>query len=256
MLAQATLFYLPTDAQLDALDIRCRSNVIAPTQQWMTNGVMPYPVTATETSFIATSKDFIETSSGNTYSFNHTCVFQINPTGDLTFIVKAVIDDVEEGCGRQRRQITYVAAMLTLDGQLRFPALLDGSVARDVGLDVVEDYRVRTSGSCGLQSINWLVEALGSIERSAFQREPLTRQVSRATGYPRQSWEITIRRKGTRGVPTNREIFAAVMKAAHAVRAHMRTNYRTGDKDIKVKAHIRGHGDGVQIKDYRVAEKS
>ena len=113
-----------------------------------------------------------------------------------------------------------------------------------------------------LQRLNWLMEALTSIERSAFKRTPLTRQVARAKGYPRESWEIILRPKYAKGVPSNREIFADVMRTAHAVRAHkrsehLRMNPRTGVKDIIVSAaevgpHVRGKGELVQLKDYRI----
>lgn len=70
--------------------------------------------------------------------------------------------------------------------------------------------------------------------------------------YPRESWEITIRWKHARGVPKNQAIIADVMRAVHAVRAHMRTNHRTGLKDIKVRDQVRGANSGIQIKEYKV----
>jgi|SRR5437660_5534238 len=97
----------------------------------------------------------------------------------------------------------------------------------------------------------WLADRLRAGSSATAIAGAVSRQEARATRLPRQRWMVHLRRRGEAATAL-RVQFKAAMKAAHAVRGHLRTDYRTGDKSIKVRPHIRGLGGAVQLKDYLV----
>lgn len=110
----------------------------------------------------------------------------------------------------------------------------------------------KAGGIC-LAAFVWLNDSLVSSGYSA-KEQRVSRPLARAEGSPRTRWVIEIRK---RGAPTlsMRKQFAQVVRAAHAVRGHLRRNRRTGERSTRVKPYIRGRGDAIQIKDYLFHEQ-
>jgi len=90
--------------------------------------------------------------------------------------------------------------------------------------------------------------------QNRFIEESVSRQVRRANKYPANYREyIVIPKEDVRYASA---IHAATivkrMKELHAVRGHLRTNWKTGQKNILVKPHTRGQGEALQAKEYIV----
>ena len=109
---------------------------------------------------------------------------------------------------------------------------------------------IQHSATMGLAGFVWLIRTLKSARYTAIEKT-ISRQFARSSGTPRTSWVINVRPRGSKQ-PSMRQQFAEVVRAAHAVRGHLRTDRKTGVKSVRVRPYIRGQGDAVQIKDYRV----
>lgn len=101
-----------------------------------------------------------------------------------------------------------------------------------------------------LRGFLWLIQALTSNEYTTVESR-ISRRLARSTNRPRVSWEIKIRAARS-SVESAKHQFSEVFRKAHAVRGHFRTNFRTGTKSIRVRSHILGNGEAIQIRDYLV----
>jgi hypothetical protein len=85
-----------------------------------------------------------------------------------------------------------------------------------------------------------------------FLESHVSRQYRRALGAPTEYREyiiITKEDQRYRGAMSQAGMMER-MVALHAVRAHKRLNWRTGEKSITVRQHFRGAGELGQVKDY------
>jgi hypothetical protein len=121
-------------------------------------------------------------------------------------------------------------------------------VRPNTSLSRIDQQMMDTIGVSSLRDLRALLDALTSTAHSAIE-ERISRQVARATGQPRTRYTIHVRERGST-TSSAKQTFASVIKIVHAVRGHLRTDHRTGEKKIKVRPHLRGRGDAVQIKDY------
>jgi hypothetical protein len=242
MLPEAALFHLPSFLIAEEpINIATGGRAA---REWIDNGVMPFALTALEVHEAAENPNGVARS--------ETVVANL-VDGELHFVMRFT------GMNDEFKTMFFIEAQM------------QGEQGRIISPTDEWDYDVKTRPigqrmstsmiTYALQRLNWLIEALGSKERSAFKRPRLNRNQAKATHYPRESWEITLRPKYAKGVPSNKEIFHKVMAAAHVVRGHgrkehLRTNPRTGVKNIIVSAahiapHVRGTGDVIQLKDYK-----
>jgi len=220
-LYHSALFYLPEEAAPGLTEFTADGALTA-LQQWQERGIMPYERTATHLG--------INRPGGR---IALTAVFSIlRPHNKLQWTIRvAVHGDVAHVFGRYFQLETALA---------HFPS--------DANADPLVRDDMDTTSLAALRHFLWLNDALSSIKYSAVENR-ISRPESRRTGMPRTSWTIHLRSPRS-AAPSMREQFAEVVRAAHAVRGHLRTNHRTGEKSIRVRPHIRGRGDAVQLKDY------
>jgi hypothetical protein len=85
-----------------------------------------------------------------------------------------------------------------------------------------------------------------------FLESPLSRQYRRSLGAPPEYREYIIITKEDIRFPQaiTRSAMMKRMILLHSVRGHLRRNWRTGEKSITVKPHVRGVGELTQVKDY------
>jgi hypothetical protein len=149
--------------------------------------------------------------------------------------------------GDHRAMYTYLADYDLRDSRI-------WRVRPNASLLPIDQQMMDSIGIGSLRQLRALLDALTSIAHSVVE-ERVSRQVARATGEPRTRYTIYVREHGSDG-PTAKQTFASIVRIVHAVRGHMRTDHRTGEKRIKVRPHLRGRGDAVQIKDYIIRPSS
>ncbi len=229
--AEAALFHLPIDAHPPGTDGALADQILPPLRAWQERGIMPYRLTATS---LLKDSDKL----GGVLQIQLTSVFSESEPERLEWVSRSRV--VAED-GLWRRDL-YAVFKQRDDDQIDLMR-----VNREVAKESRDIMGATVAWS--LRHFMWLIHALSSVEYTAVE-ERVSRPVARATGMPRTTWRIHLRKRGSRTEPSMRQQFAEVVRAAHAVRGHLRTHHRTGEKSIRVRPHVRGKGDVVQIKDY------
>lgn len=224
---QAAVFEFPSNGSESLCVADAKANVIPAVREWRERGIMPFPYTAT--SVIA----------GARARYRSRSVFTMAGPAVLAWVTQ--ID-----FALRDQHLYYYGAYELRDDRpdaeiLNFTFLPD---KRDNELPVL-------AWPGDLAEFVWLNRALSSVRYTVVERR-ISRQEARATNSPRTVWTIHVR--SPRASSTSmRAQFKDVVQAAHAVRGHLRTNHRTGQKSIQVRPHIRGRlGNAVQLKDYVV----
>jgi len=240
MLRDAVLFHIPRTAFIEEAFAH---DIVTQSRAWRERGVMPYPVTATRFSW---------RSPGDT-GYDETAVFTLDHEGRLLFSVHTTFWP-EPGKRAEFYTIARDGAHDDVDG---ISILRPSEDTRRVLRKKEASHAVyMTEIMGGMSRLSFLLEALESVGYSGVALPGPSRQVSRRTGEPRVQYEIVIRKRGDRHVTPAREQFAEVMRRAHMVRAHLRTNWRTGQKTIKVRNFERGGRGEVAKPTYRILEDS
>jgi hypothetical protein len=230
LLPEAALFQIPSSAFVDGYRGIAIDNLLG----WRSAGVIPFPYVAIEHDDVAIdSRESRLGVEGRSVS-----LFTLTERDTLAWITRS---DLSKN-GRSERYFAHFDQR-GMNGEVSFldPAHDAENIDRRIG---------EASVPSDLYIFEWLLEALRSTRYTAIE-EKTSRQLARSTGEPRTRWIIEVRSRGS-AAPKLADQFREAMRAAHAVRGHLRTDHRTGEKSIRVRPHIRGIGDGVQLKDYIV----
>lgn len=226
--AEATLFIAPI--LNDRVLVATADSVLDSMRAWRERGIMPYATTALrwpdETGTVWT-----------------TAVYRLVPGTDRVEWTARYEFSSDEG--RAVMFASYAESGSDTDTDLLF-------IAPEHPIAPHQRQAAEVGGGGGIAAFVWLNDALTSMGYSAKQ-ESVSRQLARSEGSPRTRWVIEVRPRRS-SQPPMRKQFAEVVRAAYAVRGHLRRHSRTGQKSIRVKPHIRGKGDAVQIKDYVVRD--
>lgn len=222
--AEATLFIAPI--LNDRVLVARADSVIESMRAWRERGIMPYAVTALrwpdETGTVWT-----------------TAVYRLLPGTDR--IEWTARYEFRDEAGRALMFASYAEGGSDTGTDLLF-------IKPERPIAPIHRRAAEIGGGGAIAAFIWLNDALTSVGYSA-RVERVSRQVARSEGSPRTRWLIEIRSRGAHSTPMRKQ-FAEVVRAAHTVRGHLRMHGGTGAKTIKVRPHIRGKGEAVQIKDY------
>ena len=258
MLSQAVLFRVPSSAYNEE---RLAGDVLDASREARSAGVIPYPVTATRFSWRSSDMDraaFEAAALKNARwgttplqyehsGYDETSVFTHDHDGTLVFSVHTIFWP-KPGL----RAEFYTTAS---DNGQDIVIVRPTKVTRElIAKREAQTALYMTEVMGGVSRFTFLLEALQSTGYSAKTLVGPSRQVSRATGEPRKQFEVVIRKRGDRFAPPCKTQFAELLRQAHMVRAHMRTNWRTGEKTIRVRNFERGGRGEVAKPTYRVLE--
>lgn len=261
LLAQAVLFYLPYDAaRVSGTTV---GELIESSRAWRTSSVIPYPITATKFKYRpdpderaklmelseARRRRGMRVEPDERDGYDETAVFTIGGDGKLLYSVHTVFWPEPD----LRAEFYTTASDDGKDVKILRPT---ETTARMLKERAHKNTLFMTEIMGGLARLSFLLEALTSVGYSGVALPGPSRQVARSTGEPRKQFEVVIRKRGDRHVTPAREQFAEVMRQAHMVRAHMRTNWRTGQKTIKVRNFERGGRGTVEKPTYRILDES
>lgn len=226
--AEATLFIAPT--LNDRVIVETADELMESMRAWRERGIMPYAITALRW----------PDETGRLWT---TAVYRLVPGTDrIEWTARYDFDDPE---GRAIMFASYAEGGSDADTDLLF-------VKPERPIAPIQLDAAKKAGGGGIAAFVWLNNALTSTSFSA-KAEIVSRQVARSEGSPRMRWVIEVRPRRS-SLPSMRKQFADVVRAAHAVRGHLRKHRVTGEKSVKVKPYVRGKGDAVQIKDYVVRD--
>jgi len=226
--AEATLFIAPVLD--DRILVASADKVLESMRAWRERGIMPYATTALRW----------PDETGNVWT---TAVYHLVPGTDrIEWTSRYEFRDEE---GRAVMFASYAEGGSDTDTDLLF-------IKPERPIAPIHRRAAEAGGGGAIAAFVWLNDAMMSMGYSA-KEERVSRQVARSEGAPRTRWLIEIRPRGSNSTPMRKQ-FAEIVRVAHAVRGHLRLHRLTGAKTIKVRPHIRGKGDAVQIKDYIVRD--